>query len=145
MKRVLAMLITMLLVVGYFTGCSKEGALSAEIIDLENRVSELEQEVSVLEEQKTELLSEIKDIKVENGVAKYIVTFNIRQSHFTLDISQHMKDAMNDISIQIPVDKEYFDSVEVGDTIADDFRVGSFIFKGSLGNWDVTVEAKEVR
>lgn len=145
MKRVLAMLITMLFVVGYLTGCSKEDALSAEIIELENRASELEQEVSVLEEQKTALLSEIKDIKVENGVAKYIVTFNIRQSHFTLDISQHMKDAMNDISIQIPVDKEYFDSVEVGDTIADDFRVGSFIFKGSLGNWDVTVEAKEIR
>lgn len=145
MKRVLAMLITMLLVVGYLTGCSKEDALSADIIDLENRVSELEREVFSLEEQKNALLSEIKDIKVENGVAKYIVTFNIRQSHFTLDISQHMKDAMNDISIQIPVDKEYFDSVEVGDTIADDFRVGSFIFKGSLGNWDVTVEDKEVR
>jgi hypothetical protein len=82
------------------------------------------------------------DIKIENGTAKYIITLNIKQSHFTLDLSQHLKDEMNDISIQLPVDKEYYDSVKVGDTIADDFRIGSLIMCGSFGNWDVTVEDK---
>jgi hypothetical protein len=43
------------------------------------------------------------------------------------------------------VDKEYYDSVEVGDTIADDFRVGSAIFKGSFGSWNISVENKEIR
>jgi len=52
---------------------------------------------------------------------------------------------MNDISIQIPVDKEYYDSVEIGETIADDFRMGSFVFKGSFGSWDITVEDKSIQ
>lgn len=113
MKRVLAVFITILIVVGCFTGCSKEDARSAEIGRLEGRVSELKLEISGLEAQRNALLNEVKNIKVDNGVAKYIVTFNIKQSHFTLDLGQHLKDAMNDISIQVPVDKEYFDSVNV--------------------------------
>lgn len=32
--------------------------------------------------------------------------------------------------------------LRVGDTIDDSFRMGSFIFKGSFGNWDITVEDK---
>ena len=104
----------------------------------------LELEISNLEMQKRSLMEENKNVKIENDLAKYIVTFNIKQNHFTLDLGQHLKDEFNDISIQIPVDKEYFDSVNVGDTIADDFRMGSLIFKGSFGNWKVTVQAKEI-
>ena len=48
------------------------------------------------------------------------------------------------LSIQIPVDKEYFDSVNVGDVIDDRFRMGSLIFKGSFGSWDITVEDKQI-
>ena len=108
-------------------------------------MSELESDIYNLEAQKRVLENEIKDIKIESNTAKYIVTLNIKQSHFTLDLGQHLKDEMNDISIQIPVDKEYFDSINVGDTIADDFRMGSLIFKGSFGNWKVTVQAKEIQ
>jgi len=124
-------------------GCAtKEEQLNSNIENLEARISELKSEISDLEVERNALKNEITDIKVENGTAKYIVTFNIKQSHFTLDIGQHLKDEMNDISIQVPVDKEYYDSLNVGDTIADDFRMGSFIFKGSFGNWDITVEDK---
>ena len=113
--------------------------------DLNAEIDGLKSEISELENQRDSLKSEIADIKVDNGTAKYIVTFNIKQSHFTLDLSEHMKDEMNDISIQIPVDKEYYDSVEVGDTIADNFRMGSLVMKGSFGNWDITVEDKEIQ
>lgn len=113
--------------------------------DLNTEIDGLKAEISELENQRDSLKSEIADIKVENGTAKYVITFNIKQSHFTLDLSEHMKDAMNDISIQIPVDKEYYDSVEVGDTIADDFRMGSLVMKGSFGSWDITVEDKEIQ
>ena len=138
-KKILAallvgeMIATMLVVCG-----DNREYLNAEIDGLKAEISELENQRDVLK-------SEIVDIKVENGTAKYIVTFNIKQSHFTLDLSEHMKDEMNDISIQIPVDKEYYDSVEVGDTIADDFRMGSLVMKGSFGNWDITVEDKEIQ
>ena len=113
--------------------------------DLNAEIDGLKAEISELENQRDSLKSEIADIKVDNGTAKYIVTFNIKQSHFTLDLSEHMKDEMNDISIQIPVDKEYYDSIKVGDTIADDFRMGSLVTKGSFGSWDITVEDKEIQ
>lgn len=126
-----------------FAGCTtKEESLNEEIVRLETRAAELRMEISDLLLEKNVIANEVANIKIENGTAKYIVTFNIKQSHFTLDLSQHLKDEMNDISIQILVDKEYYDSVEVGDVIADNFRVGSLIMCGSFGNWDVTVEDK---
>ena len=137
-KKILAALLVvgmMLMLVG--CGDNRE-YLNAEIDGLKAEISELEN-------QRDSLKSEIADIKRENGTAKYVITFNIKQSHFTLDLSEHMKDAMNDISIQIPVDKEYYDSVEVGDMIADDFRMGSLVMKGSFGNWNITVEDKKIQ
>ena len=62
-----------------------------------------------------------------------------------MDITKHIKDAMNAIEIEIPVDKEYYDNVDVGDTINNDFRVGSMVMKGSFGSWDVTVKGKDIR
>ena len=51
---------------------------------------------------------------------------------------------MNDISIQVPVDKEYYDSLEIGDVIDDSFRMGSLVMSGSVGKWDITIEDKEI-
>ena len=138
-KKILGALLVGGMIATMLVGCGDNREyLNAEIDGLKAEISELENQRDVLK-------SEIADIKVENGTAKYVVTFNIKQSHFTLDLSEHMKDEMNDISIQIPVDKEYYDSVEVGDTIADDFRMGSLVMKGSFGNWDITVEDKEIQ
>lgn len=145
MKKIIVFM-TMLCICISFAGCTtEEEVLNSNIVELETKVSELESEIANLETERNALMNEITDIKIENGTAKYVVTFNIKQSHFTLDIGQHLKDEMNDISIQIPVDKEYYDSVEIGDTIADDFRMGSFIFKGSFGSWDITIEDKFVQ
>lgn len=136
MKKSLIVFLVMCISVFSLVGCTSEEET------LNNSIAELKAEVSALEAERDALENEIVNTKVENGTEKYVVTFNISQSHFTLDLGQHLKDSMNDISIQIPVDKEYYDSVEVGDTIADDFRMGSLIFKGSFGNWNVTVEDK---
>ena len=126
-------------------GCAtEEERLTANVTKLESQVLQLQSEIAVLEADKHALEEAITDVKVENGTAKYVLTINIKQSHFTLDLKEHFKDAMNDISIQIPVDKEYFDSVNVGDVIDDRFRMGSLIFKGSFGSWDITVEDKQI-
>ena len=138
-KKILAALLVGGMMTTMLTGCGDNREYLNEEID------GLKVEISELENQRDLLKSEIVDIKVENGTAKYIVTFNIKQNHFTLDLSEHMKDEMNDISIQIPVDKDYYDSVNIGDTITDDFRIGSLIMKGSFGNWDITVENKEIQ
>lgn len=112
---------------------------------LSNRSKELQAEIQELEIQKETLENQIVDIKEDKGIAKYVVTFEIKQSHFSLDITKHIKDAMNAIEVEIPVDKEYYDNVDVGDTINDYFRVGSLVMKGSFGSWDVTVKGKDIR
>ena len=135
MKKYAIVLIAMIAIT--LSGCSKTVT--------NEDVAKMESEIAQLEAERDRLNEEILDAKIDNNLAKYVITFNIKQTHFTLDIGEHLKDAMNDISIEIPVDKEYYDSVEVGDTIDDSFRVGSFIWKGSFGNWKVTVESKNIR
>lgn len=76
---------------------------------------------------------------------KYVLGIKLKQSHFTLDITEHARDEMNAIEFEIPVDKDYYNSLSVGDEIVDDFRVGSFIFNGSLGDWEMTVVNKNIR
>lgn len=112
---------------------------------LSNRSNELKAEIQELEIQKETLENQIVDMKEEKGIAKYVVTFEIKQSHFSLDVTKHIKDAMNAIEIEIPVDKEYYDNVDVGDTINNDFRVGSMVMKGSFGSWNVTIKDKDIR
>ena len=137
MKKYAIVLIAMITIT--LSGCSKTETVTNE------DVAKLESEIAQLEAERDRLNEEILDTKIDNNLAKYVIAFNIKQTHFTLDIGEHLKDAMNDISIEIPVDREYYDSVEVGDTIDDSFRVGSFIWKGSFGNWKVTVESKDIR
>ena len=137
MKKYIVVLIAMIAIT--LSGCSKTETVTNE------DVAKLESEIAQLEAERDRLNEEILDAKNDNHLAKDVIAFNIKQTHFTLDIEEHLKDAMNDISIEIPVDKEYYDSVEVGDVIDDSFRMGSFIWKGSFGNWKVTVESKDIR
>lgn len=139
MKKQLSLVLMIMIIVIGTMGC---GANEKELGD---QIQTLQEEIYTLETQKETLKNEIVDIKEGNGTAKYVITFEIKQSHFSLDIGKHLKDAMNAIEIEIPVDKEYFDSVEVGDTINDDFRVGSLVMKGSFGSWDITVKSKDIR
>ncbi len=111
---------------------------------LEQKIENLRSEISALEEQKDAIESEIINIKEEHGIAKYMVTFQIRQVHYTLDIEEHLKDAMNEISFEVLVDKDYYDSVFVGSIISEDFRVGSLMIRGTYGNWEVKVVEKRV-
>ena len=137
MKKYIVVLLMIVSVT--LSGCSKTETVTNK------DVAKLESEIAQLEAERDRLNEEILNTKIDNGLAKYVITFNIKQSHFSLDLGEHLKDAMNDISIEIPVDKEYYDSVEVGDVIDDSFRMGSFIWKGSFGNWKVTVESKDIR
>ena len=75
----------------------------------------------------------------------YIVELEVKQSHFTLDLSEHAKDAMNKLTLEIPVDKDYYDNVYVGQEISNNFRMGSLLMKGSFGKWKVTVKNKYIK
>lgn len=139
-------LIVFILIALTLTGCgSVSEANNALIMEQEQKIANLKSEIHALEQQKSDLEGMIVQEKVNKGVAKYIVTINIKQSHPFWDIENNIKDEMNDIDIEIPVDKEYYDSVEVGTVINDEFRMGSLIMSSSIGNWDITVSGKEIR
>lgn len=139
MKRIVSIILLAVLVIFALSVCAQDEAF------LEERCEQLRAEIAALKEEKASINSEISKAKEENGTAVYVVTFRIKQSHFTLDIGEHIKDSMNEITFEVAVDKEYYDSVSVGETINNDFRVGSLIMHGSFGNWKVTVDNKEVR
>ena len=126
-----------------FVFCLSGCAENPEV--LEQKITELKTQINELEIEKKNLEENVSNIKVDKGVAKYVVTLEIKQTHYTLDLEQHLKDEMNEITIQIPVDKEYYDSVSVGTVIDDSFRMGSMIMKGSFGKWKVTVKDKSIQ
>ena len=75
----------------------------------------------------------------------YLVTYEFKQKHYSLNVSDYFKDKKNSVRFQLPTTKEFYDSLEIGDDIFDDFRWGSFIFKGSAGSQSLTVVDKEIR
>lgn len=104
-------------------------------------------EVKQLKKENALLVEQHNALKAGNSSKspKYILKLRLKQSHFSLSIKKHIKDAVNAIDFEMPVDKEFYDSVSEGTEIIDKFRFGSFVLGGSFGDWEMTVKGKEVR
>ena len=104
-------------------------------------------EVKQLKKENALLVEQLNALKAGNlgKSPKYILKLRLKQAHFSLSIKKHIKDAVNAIDFEIPVDKEFYDSVSEGTEIIDKFRFGSFVLGGSFGDWEMTVKGKEVR
>lgn len=94
-----------------------------------------------------ELREKLVELKmIDNGKTPiYLITFELKQSHFSLDIGKHIKDATNKMKFPIAVSKEYYDNVKVGQEIVDKFRMGSMIMNGSFGDWKIKVINKQLK
>lgn len=79
----------------------------------------------------------------ENG-PRYVVIIEIKQAHLSFDIDKHIKDSMNKVEIAVPVDQQFYDSIEKGDKLNDDFRLGSLMTSGSVGSWNIKIKDKIV-
>lgn len=141
MKRKLLTLGLIIAMTFCFTGCGEDAELQMKRAEIE----ELTLEINALETELQELSEMVVQEKIEHGIEKYVVTFEIKQSHMFWDYENVMKDEMNATTIEVAVDKEYYDAVNVGTTINDDFRMGSMIMSGSYGSWDISVINKEIR
>ena len=104
-------------------------------------------EVERLKKENALLAAQVQALKTgsASGGPKYILKIRLKQSHFSLSIKKHIKDAVNAIEFELPVDKEFFDSVSEGTELVDKFRFGSMVLYGSFGDWEMTVKDKEVR
>ena len=139
-KKLISILLICLI---FLTSCGN-GNLKAERENLETEISELEEDIRTLQIEKNSIEKLIQDLREENSIPNYIVTFEIGQQHITLDIGDLLKDAINKTELEVMVSKEYYDAVDVGTVVNDDFRVGSLALKGSFGTWKVEVIDKRI-
>jgi len=86
----------------------------------------------------------VLDIYKAGRTPRYVLKLHLKQTHY-LSINKMIKDAINAIDFEMPVDKEFYDQVEVGTEIVNKFRTGSFWIEGSFGNWEMTVAEKEIK
>jgi PBP1b-binding outer membrane lipoprotein LpoB len=104
-------------------------------------------EVEQLKKENAALAAQVQALKTGSLAKgpKYILKIKLKQSHFSLSIKKHIKDAVNAIEFELPVDKEFYDSVSEGTELVDKFRFGSLVLSGSFGDWEMTVKDKEIR
>ena len=136
------------------SSCESQQDVQSDIERLKNERTTIQQEVQNLSSLKNSKQKEIaslneklKELNIYNSgkTPHYILKIRLKQSRVSLDIGEHIKDNMNAIEFELPVDKDFYNSVSVGTKITDEFRVGSFILNGSFGSWDMTVKGKVVR
>jgi len=145
MKRTTRKIILAALILFFMAGCGEEERLSDQVEELRTEKIELQTDIANLHRDKLALKETISDIRIEHDLARYIVTIHIGQAHTFWDYANNIKDSMNAIEIQMPVDKEFFDSVEIGTVINDDLRMGSLIMSGSVGSWDIRISDKSIQ
>lgn len=136
----------------------QESQLRKEVKILTNRRESILQEISKianneafieLSKKKKELNLQEKEINsklnlIEIDRNKYILTLKLKQSHFTLNLSKHIKDSVNAVEFNVAVDKDLYEDLDIGDDLFKSFREGSFWTEGSIGSWSITVTDKKV-
>ena len=134
MKKIFK-LFSVLFVVGLLGGCASETETERNV--LRNEINEMQITKSTLE-------STIASMNSAKDYERYIIVCEIGQTHYSLDLEDMMKDSMNRIELTFPVDKAFYDYVEVGDVLDDSFRMGSYFTSGSIGSWDISIVDKYI-
>lgn len=110
--------------------------LQGQISSLRDRVNSLDTQVHDLNIQKSSLQT--------GREIKYIVKFKIKQGTFTLDLLEHAKNEMNSIEVEIPVNKDYYNRLSVGQDITDSFKWGSLVVDGDFSTLHMKVIGKRM-
>lgn len=149
MKKILMLLLVCLT----FTGCRTESDrqfLNQECERLEKECRSLRSTKSYLNDEVSSLRAQIRDLNVEKNALKsgreikYIVKFEIKQGTFTLDPFEHIKNSMNAIEVEIPVSKDYYNRLSVGQDLTDAFKFGSLVMDGDFSSLHMRVKSKRV-
>lgn len=80
-------------------------------------------------------------LSVSNTV--YIVKIKIHQTTYTLDLEEYIKNKINDIEFEIPVDKSYYDNCSIGQKVSDPgLKLGSLLVNGDFSKLNVKIIGK---
>ena len=118
-------------------------ALTQQKANLQSTISRMNDNISTLNIQIHDLRLQKNSLETGREI-KYIVKFRIKQSTFTLDIGEHIKNGMNAIELELPVSKSFYDRVSVGTEISKSFKMGSLLFNGDFSNLHMTVTGKRI-
>ena len=149
MRKFIVLALTAILSVSCYTN-EDQARLQQECKSLANEKQHLQGQVSALNDQISALSTEIHDLNVQKNFLvtgkeiKYIVKFKIKQGTFTLDIFEHAKNEMNSIEIEIPVNKDYYNKLTIGQDITDSFKWGSLIVNGDFSTLHMKVVGKRI-
>lgn len=98
-----------------------------------------------LKRQHNALVEQINNDNLALAVSKtiYIIKIKIHQTTYTLDIEEHIKNKINDVEFEIPVDKAYYDKCSVGQKVSDTgLKIGSLIFNGDFSKLKIKIVGK---
>lgn len=70
----------------------------------------------------------------------YLMTFKVHQTTYTLNPFEHIKNVMNDVQFEVPVDEVYYNGGT--SNVSGDFKLGSFVFNGDFSKLNVSVVGK---
>lgn len=88
----------------------------------------------------------VKNTNVKNTNVMYVVKFKIHQTTYTLSLGEYLKNRMNDLEFEIPVDKVYYDKCKVGDLINDPkLKIGSLIMDGDFSQLKIYISGKSIK
>lgn len=142
MKKILIIMLTVLC----FASCVK----LEDKIRLQNEYTELSSEVAALKDKKNELTTEINQLDNAGRAlgagheVHYIVKLKIKQGTFTLDPFEHIKNEMNAIEMELPVSRDYYNTLKVGQDLSNSFKWGSLVMNGDFSHLHVKVTGKRI-
>jgi len=119
--------------------------LISERMILEKNVKDNIDKNNFLKNQHNALLEQIKRDNLALAVSKtvYIVRIKIHQTTYSLSVSEHIKNKINDVEFEIPVDKEYYDKCYNGQTVTDPgLKIGSLLRDGDFSKLKIKVVGK---
>lgn len=117
---------------------------------LQSQKTTLVENVSTLKKNISGLQKEVNDLTRERNALRsgreprYIVKFRIKQGTFTLDIGEHIKNNMNAIEVELPVNKDFYNKLKVGQDITDSFKWGSLVMDGDFSTLHMKVINKRI-
>lgn len=84
--------------------------------------------------------------QANNTNVMYVVKFKIHQTTYSLSLGEYIKNKMNDLEFEVPVDKAYYDKCKVGDLINDPkLKMGSLIMNGDFSQLKIYISGKSIK
>jgi len=120
-------------------------SLTLKVNNLYIRNNEINAQITESEHTLKFLREEQKDPQYLERIV-YILKLRIKQEHrFSLSLSKHIKDEINAVEFEIPVDKHFYEEHEIDSVLSDKFRWGSAILHSSLSSIVVRVVEKRIQ